>query len=426
MDRSTSLRDQDTKPTLDRMLRQVPLTFTLAFAPALEVPRLTIRPARVSDVPGIQQEIQVFADQGLMIRRSLAELYQSIREFLVAVDDENRVVGCVALHVFWEDLAEIRCLAVAEHVKGLGIGRRLVDACWELGPRARDQVDLRADELDRVLRALRLPADREVRAAAAVWSECVRCPSFPNCQETALIRSVDREASATDAASSLASRRKLTSAGRSTGRSVDLEHAVGPTLNDRLALWECSRRGSKHIWSVSASASLTAWLMLATEPRMAIVWDEGYTLGREEGLRDWFRALRDPPDSPPTGSLDRRTRNWFSDHPATPPPRPRQLDSRSQAALRPRRPGVVLAVRRGRSRMVIPRFMPARLGRGCSCPVWQELPRARLGPILLFSLTAGAIFSFLATPVGLLAGGSRGGELGPSAESVRPRSLRGL
>ena len=74
----------------------------------------------------------MFADRGLMIRRSMAELYQSIREFMVAVDHENRVVGCVALHVFWEDLAEIRCLAVAEHVQGLGIGRRLVDACWEM------------------------------------------------------------------------------------------------------------------------------------------------------------------------------------------------------------------------------------------------------------------------------------------------------
>ena len=42
-------------------------------------------------------------------------------------------------------------------------------------------------------------------------------------------------------------------------------------------------------------AFVTAWLMILTEPSMAIVWDEGYTLGREESLRDWFRALRDPP-----------------------------------------------------------------------------------------------------------------------------------
>ena len=107
---------------------------------ALEVPRLIIRPARVGDVPGIYEQILVYAEQKQMIRRSMAELYESIREFIVAVDDDNRVVGCVALHVFWEDLAEIRGLAVAEHVQGMGVGRRLVEACWESARESRDQV----------------------------------------------------------------------------------------------------------------------------------------------------------------------------------------------------------------------------------------------------------------------------------------------
>ena len=60
----------------------------------------------------------------------MGELYESIREFLVAVDDENRVIGCVALHVFWEDLAELKCLAVAEEAQGQKVGQQLVDACW--------------------------------------------------------------------------------------------------------------------------------------------------------------------------------------------------------------------------------------------------------------------------------------------------------
>ena len=67
---------------------------------------MTIRPARVGDVPGIYEQILLFADQKLMIRRSMAELYESIREFLVAVDDENRVVGCVAVHVVPLPVAE--------------------------------------------------------------------------------------------------------------------------------------------------------------------------------------------------------------------------------------------------------------------------------------------------------------------------------
>ena len=65
-----------------------------------------------------------------MIRRSLGELYESIREFIVATDDDGQVVGCVALHVFWEDLAELKCLAVSEQAQGQGrgpqTGRRLL------------------------------------------------------------------------------------------------------------------------------------------------------------------------------------------------------------------------------------------------------------------------------------------------------------
>src|SRR3954470_6185143 len=95
------------------------------------VPRLKIRPARVGDVPAIYELIRTFADRKLMIRRSLGELYESIREFVVAVDDEHQIVGCAALHVFWEDLAELKCLAVSEGVQGQGVGRRLVEACRE-------------------------------------------------------------------------------------------------------------------------------------------------------------------------------------------------------------------------------------------------------------------------------------------------------
>src|SRR5262249_9220650 len=94
-------------------------------------PRLNIRSARVGDVPAINELIRTFADRKLMIRRSLGELYESIREFLVATDDDGRVIGCVALHVFWEDLAELKCLAVSERAQGQGVGRKLVDACWD-------------------------------------------------------------------------------------------------------------------------------------------------------------------------------------------------------------------------------------------------------------------------------------------------------
>ena len=126
-----------------------------------------------------------------MIRRSLGELYESIREFFVAVDDDGRVVGCAALHVFWEDLAELKCLAVAESMHGRGVGRH-ARRCL-LGRRAGDGPGhgLHPDLRPRVLRALRLPPIDKAELPHKIWNECVRCPLFPNCNETALIRTAE-------------------------------------------------------------------------------------------------------------------------------------------------------------------------------------------------------------------------------------------
>ncbi|MFO0955847.1 MAG: N-acetyltransferase [Isosphaeraceae bacterium] len=165
---------------------------------------MNIRTARVGDVPAIHDLIRTFADRKVMIRRSLGELYESIREFLVAVDDDGRVIGCVALHVFWQDLAELKCLAVSEEAQGLGIGRQLLDACWDA-----------ARELEiRTVFTLTYVADffekcgyhriDKAELPHKIWNECVRCPLFPNCNEMALIRSIDPPPAEADAIGALA------------------------------------------------------------------------------------------------------------------------------------------------------------------------------------------------------------------------------
>ena len=152
---------------------------------------MNIRSARVGDVPAIQELIRTFADRKLMIRRSPGELYESIREFFVADDEAGRIVGCAALPVFWEDLAELKCLAVSEGAQGRGIGRRLVDACWgsaaELEIKTVFTLTYVADFFERC-------GFHQVDKAELphkIWNECVRCPLFPNCTEVALVRSSD-------------------------------------------------------------------------------------------------------------------------------------------------------------------------------------------------------------------------------------------
>ena len=96
--------------------------------PALQrsnIPSPVIRPARVGDVPRISALINGYAAQGLMLPKTDAQLYNNVRDFVVA-DVEGQIVGCAGLKVTWHDLAEIMALAVAPAFAGRGIGRALV------------------------------------------------------------------------------------------------------------------------------------------------------------------------------------------------------------------------------------------------------------------------------------------------------------
>lgn len=154
---------------------------------------MNIRPARVGDVPAIQELIRSFADRKLMIRRSLGELYESIREFLVVTDDDGQVIGCAALHVFWEDLAELKCLAVAERAQGRGVGRMLVDACWDAAKALEIKTVFTLTYVAEFFEKCGYHRIEKADLPHKIWNECVRCPLFPNCNEIALIRSVAPE-----------------------------------------------------------------------------------------------------------------------------------------------------------------------------------------------------------------------------------------
>lgn len=95
----------------------------------------TVRQARTSDVRVIRALIDSNVGPGRLLDKHTVNLYEDIQEFCVAVSsDDESVVGCGALHVMWEDLAEIRTVAVSEHARGHGVGHLIVD---ELLARAR-------------------------------------------------------------------------------------------------------------------------------------------------------------------------------------------------------------------------------------------------------------------------------------------------
>lgn len=147
---------------------------------------MAIRKARASDIREAHRLVNEFAKRQEMIARSLNELYENVRDLYVAEED-GRINGVCAVHVLWEDLAEIRSLAVREELRGRGIGRALVKRC--LG-------DVRALGIKKVF-ALTYKPDffkalgfREIDKSSLpqkIWGDCVRCPRFPECDEYALI-----------------------------------------------------------------------------------------------------------------------------------------------------------------------------------------------------------------------------------------------
>lgn len=124
-----------------------------------------------------------------MILRPLDELYTNLREFFVA-EDAGRVVGGAATHIFWSDLAELKCVAVADDFQGRGVGRALCEACLgdlrRLGVRRVFTLTSAAGFFEKI-------GYRRVAKDSLphfIWGECVRCPSFPVCNEDALVRDV--------------------------------------------------------------------------------------------------------------------------------------------------------------------------------------------------------------------------------------------
>jgi 4-amino-4-deoxy-L-arabinose transferase-like glycosyltransferase len=138
---------------------------------------------------------------------------------------------------------------------------------------------------------------------------------------------------------------------------------------------------------------VTAVVMLATEPSLTIGWDEGYTLGREARLRDWFRALRDPVGfskewRPPELELVQQERD------RTGPPSAAELNARAKLLFDRRVVGWFWPFAREEPHGHPPFYALLGLIGDVLAPGWPDLPRARLGPILLFSFTSGVIFAF--------------------------------
>ncbi|MDP5227007.1 MULTISPECIES: amino-acid N-acetyltransferase [Arthrobacter] len=97
----------------------------------MSAPAFTLRPARTSDVPGIKRLVAPLAEKRILMAKETVAYYEGIQELRVAETPEGELIGCGALHVMWEDLAEIRTLAAADSWRGHGIGHAIVERLLE-------------------------------------------------------------------------------------------------------------------------------------------------------------------------------------------------------------------------------------------------------------------------------------------------------
>ncbi|MBN2589371.1 MAG: N-acetyltransferase [Sedimentisphaerales bacterium] len=152
---------------------------------------MKIRNAKISDVAGIRELVNYYAELDRMLFRSMADIYENLQTFIVA-DIDEKVVGCCSLEIIWADLAEIKSLAVAQEHQNKSIGKKIVEEAVK-----------KASEIG-VLKvfALTLAPNFFLKAGfdivekdtlpMKVWSDCARCPKQQNCDEIAVLKSVSR------------------------------------------------------------------------------------------------------------------------------------------------------------------------------------------------------------------------------------------
>jgi amino-acid N-acetyltransferase len=145
-----------------------------------------VEKAKIQDVPQIHRLINYFADKDEMLARSLSEIYENIRDFFVIKQGEQ-VIACAALHVCWSDLAEIKSVAVAADSQQQGIGAQLVDACLKEAKLLGIPTVFCLTYRPAFFEKFGLSQVDKMELPRKVWTECYRCPKFPDCDEVALI-----------------------------------------------------------------------------------------------------------------------------------------------------------------------------------------------------------------------------------------------
>ncbi|MCX8110084.1 MAG: N-acetyltransferase [Syntrophorhabdaceae bacterium] len=144
-----------------------------------------LKKASIENIKEIHRIINAAASKGEMLPRSLGELYDNMRDYFVYIDD-SKVIGTGALHICWEDLAEIRSICVVDTHRMKGIGKKIVEATLEEAKSYMiKHVFLLTYQIEFFEKCGFHITDKK-DLPQKIWSDCIKCPKFPQCDETAM------------------------------------------------------------------------------------------------------------------------------------------------------------------------------------------------------------------------------------------------
>src|ERR1051326_4492426 len=145
------------------------------------------RNAILPDVKAIHAIIQPYSGNGTLLPRSVPELCENIRDFVVAEED-GKVIGCGALHLYGMHLAEIRSIAVMPAAKGSGAGRRLVEALLDEAEQHRVTCVCLFTRIPEFFAHMGFVAATREELPDKIYKDCVHCPNLYACDEVAMVR----------------------------------------------------------------------------------------------------------------------------------------------------------------------------------------------------------------------------------------------
>jgi len=152
-----------------------------------------MRDARMGDIKKIYKLLQYFADKDLLLGRSLSSLYDQLRDFSVYVEkngensEDEKLIGVVSLHICWDNLAEIRSLAVTDEYHNKGVGKQLVNKALQEAESYGITRVFTLTYQPNFFRKLGFKDIDKSELPHKVWSDCINCSKFPDCNEEALI-----------------------------------------------------------------------------------------------------------------------------------------------------------------------------------------------------------------------------------------------